>query len=88
MKLLLKPILIAAVLGSASFALAAETPFAGTWKLNLDKSKLTGDTVKFSSAAGGMRMTGGGESYEFKDDGSESKTRFRSEERRVGKECW
>ena len=50
MKLLLKPILIAAVLGSASFALAAETPFAGTWKLNLDKSKLTGDTVKFSSA--------------------------------------
>ena len=76
MKLLLKPILIAAVLGSASFALAAETPFAGTWKLNLDKSKLTGDTVKFSSAAGGIRMTGGGESYEFKDDGSESKTRF------------
>jgi hypothetical protein len=76
MKLLLKPILIAAVLGSASYALAAETPFAGTWKLNLDKSTLTGDTVKFSSTAGSMRMTGGGESYEFKTDGSESKTRF------------
>jgi hypothetical protein len=55
MKLLLKPILIAAVLGVASFALAAEAPFAGTWKLNLDKSKLTGDTVKFSSAAGGWQ---------------------------------
>jgi hypothetical protein len=76
MELLLKPILIAALLGSASFALAAETPFEGTWKLNLDKSKLTGDTVKFSSAAGSMRVTGGGESYEFKADGSESKTRF------------
>jgi hypothetical protein len=76
MKLLLKPILIAALLGSASFAFAAETPFAGTWKLNLDKSTLTGDTVKFSSVAGTMRMTGGGESYEFKPDGTESKTRF------------
>ena len=76
MKLLLKPILIAALLGSASFALAAEGPFTGTWKLNLDKSNFTGDTVKFSSTAGGTRMTGGGESYEFKGDGSESKTRF------------
>jgi hypothetical protein len=76
MKLLLKPILIAALLGSASFALAAEGPFTGTWKLNLDKSNFTGDTVKFSSAGGSMRVTGGGESYEFKGDGSESKTRF------------
>jgi hypothetical protein len=44
--------------------------------LNLDKSKLIGDTVKFTSAGETMRITGSGESYEFKTDGSENKTRF------------
>ena len=76
MKLLSKAICLTVVIGAASLAFAADTPFAGTWKLNLDKSKLVGDTVKFTSAGEMMRITGGGESYEFKTDGSENKTRF------------
>ena len=76
MKLLLKSMCYAALLVTASFALAAETPFVGTWKLNLDKSKLTGDTVKFASAGEMVRVTGGGDTYEFKPDGSEAKARF------------
>jgi hypothetical protein len=76
MKLLRKSISLAAVLGTASWVLAASTPFAGTWKVNLEKSILVGDTVKFGSTGDGMRMTSGGDSYEFKADGSESKTRF------------
>jgi hypothetical protein len=73
-----KVIYLTAVIGAASIAFAADTPFAGTWKLNLEKSKLTGDTVKFSSAGGLMRITGSGDSYEFKTDGSDTKTRFGS----------
>jgi hypothetical protein len=76
MKLLLKVTCLTAVLSAASFAFAANSPFAGTWKLNLDKSKLVGDTVRFAPAGEGMRMTAGGDSYMFKTDGSESKTRF------------
>jgi hypothetical protein len=71
-----KTICLTALIGAASLAFAADTPFAGTWKLNLDKSKLTGDTVKFSSTGGLMRITGNGDSYEFKQDGSDTKTRF------------
>ena len=76
MKLLRNTICLIAVIGAASFALAADTPFAGTWKLDLSKSHLTGDTVKFAPDAEGMHFTGGGESYAFKPDGSASKTRF------------
>ncbi len=76
MKLLSKAICLTAVIGAASLAFAADTPFAGTWKLNLDKSKLTGDTVKFSPTGELMRITGNGDSYEFKVDGSDTKTRF------------
>ena len=45
-------------------------------EIELDKSKLTGDTVKFSPAGELMRITGNGDSYEFKLDGSDTKTRF------------
>lgn len=76
MKLLLKTICFSAFLVTASVSFAAGTPFVGTWKLNLDKSKLTGDTVKFSSAGEMVRITAGGDSYEFKPDGSEAKARF------------
>jgi hypothetical protein len=76
MKLLLKVICLTAVVCAASLALAVDTPFAGTWKLNLDKSRLVGDTVTFTPAGEEMRFTGGGESYAFKTDGSENKTRF------------
>lgn len=76
MKLLRNTICLSAVIGAASFALAVDTPFAGTWKLNLSKSKLTGDTVTFTPAGDSMKVTAGGESYEFKPDGSASKTSF------------
>lgn len=78
MKLLSKAVCLTVVIGAASLAFAVDTPFAGTWKLNLDKSKLTGDTVKFSPAGELMRITGSGDSYEFKMDGSDTKTRFGS----------
>jgi hypothetical protein len=76
MKLLRKSMLLTALLSTTGLVLAANTPFAGTWKVNLEKSILVGDTVKFSSTGDVMRLTGGGESYEFKTDGTESKTRF------------
>jgi hypothetical protein len=76
MKLLTKAIGFTALLCAASFALAVDTPFAGTWKLNLDKSKLVGDTVRFTPAGETMRISANGESYAFKPDGSENKTRF------------
>jgi len=56
---------------------AAENPFAGTWKLNPAKSKLTGDTMKFAKAeSGAIRWSGSGLSYTFKMDGKEYKGPF------------
>ncbi len=56
---------------------AAENPFAGTWKFNLAKSKLTGDTMKFVKAeSGAIRWSGSGVSYTFKLDGKEYKGPF------------
>jgi len=56
---------------------AAENPFAGTWKLNPAKSKLTGDTMKFAKTeSGGIRWSGSGLSYTFKMDGKEYKGPF------------
>jgi len=49
---------------------AADSPFAGTWKLNPAKSEFTGTTIAFAQAAGGgMTMTADGQSYTFKVDG-------------------
>ena len=76
MKLLQKATCLIALIAAASFAFAVDTPFAGTWKLNLGKSNLAGDTVKFAPEGDKMRISGGGESYEFKADGGENKTSF------------
>jgi hypothetical protein len=76
MQLLLKATCLTVALSAASLAFAVDTPFAGTWKLNLDKRRLVGDTVTFTPVEQGMRINAGGESYEFKADGSENKTRF------------
>ena len=47
-----------------------KTPFAGTWKLNQEKSQLAGDTMKFGPAEGqAMELTAGGTSYSFRVDG-------------------
>ncbi len=59
-----------AMLGTASFALAA-SPFVGTWKLNQAKSHLTGEIMTFSPASNGMiRETVPEGSYTFKTDGN------------------
>ena len=56
---------------------AAENPFPGTWKLNLSKSKVTGDTMTFEkTASGAIRYTASGVSYTFKVDGTEYKGAF------------
>jgi hypothetical protein len=50
---------------------AAQNPFTGTWKVNQEKSELTGDTLKFGPAEGqAMVVTAGGISYSFRTDGA------------------
>lgn len=59
-------------LSVAAIVCAADNPFAGTWKLNPEKSKFTGDTMTYSRASGGgYKYSGGGLSYTFKPDGQE-----------------
>jgi hypothetical protein len=61
-------------LAVAGSLVAAESPFAGTWKLNPAKSKLTGDTMKFEkTASGAIRCSGSGLSFDFNTDGKEYK---------------
>jgi hypothetical protein len=62
----------ALVLAFAGGLAAAENPFAGTWKLNPAKSKLTGNTMKFEkTASGAIRFSASGFSYTFNVDGKE-----------------
>ena len=64
-------------LAIAGVMTAADSPFIGKWKLNLDKSKLTGQTSTYESLPGGeMKSTSGGQSYNFKMDGKEYPTAF------------
>jgi hypothetical protein len=59
-----------AVLIAAGVASAADSPFAGTWKLNLAKSEFTGTTISIEqTAAGAMKYTAEGQSYTFNVDG-------------------
>lgn len=68
---------LALVLVLAGSLAAAENPFAGTWKFNPAKSKLTGDTMKFvKTESGAIRWSGSGLSYTFKMDGKEYKGPF------------
>lgn len=47
-------------------------PFAGTWKLNLQKSRFTGETVRYEPASNGMtRFSVGDLSYDFALDGND-----------------
>src|SRR5215469_13139724 len=55
----------------------AENPFAGTWKFDASKSKITGQTVTFTAEPGGaVKVTAAGQSYSFKPDGSATPTPF------------
>jgi hypothetical protein len=58
-------------------ALAAHSPFAGTWKLDLAKSKLTGDTLTYSKIPGGLRYSNGSTvAYDITMDGKDHPTMF------------
>jgi hypothetical protein len=60
-----------AVVVSATAALA-QSPFYGDWKMNNDKSRLTGDVIQFSPAPdSAVKYTAEGRSYTFKTDGKE-----------------
>lgn len=55
---------------AAAGTAVAQNPFAGTWKLNQEKSQLAGDTMKFGPAASdAIELRAGGISYSFRMDG-------------------
>jgi len=61
--------------GCAGSALAADSPFAGTWKLNVEKSKLTGDTFTYSATSTGYHYSNGATvEYDFAADGKDYPT--------------
>jgi hypothetical protein len=61
---------IAVFFGTATLAVA-QSPFVGTWKLNLEKSQLAGDTMKFGPADGqSIELSAGGTKYSFRVDGN------------------
>jgi len=56
----------------AGIALAADSPFAGTWKLNLEKSKFTGYTFTYATTATGFHYSDGGPvAFDFAIDGKD-----------------
>ncbi len=55
---------------AAATTASAQAPFAGTWKLDQDKSQLAGDTMKFGPAQGdAIELKAGGLTYSFRTDG-------------------
>ena len=65
-------VLAVALCGAVSgVALAADSPFAGTWKLDIAKSRFTGDTLDYSKTATGMHYDDGALSYDFATDGKD-----------------
>lgn len=59
--------------GAAVPALALASPFDGTWKLDIAKSKFTGDTMTYTKTATGYRYSNGGPvSYAFAVDGKDN----------------
>ena len=63
-------IALAALTLSAGSALADDSPFAGTWKLNVEKSQFTGDTLSYTATATGFKYSNGATvTYDFAIDG-------------------
>src|SRR6478752_4863308 len=72
-------ILLCSLLGlPASAALAADSPWVGTWKLDEARSHLTGDTFTYSQGPGAMLHYSDGVnvSYDFGLDGKEYPAAF------------
>jgi hypothetical protein len=66
---------IAIVLMAAASTALAQNSWVGKWKLDPSQSKLTGDTIRFASSAGGeMSYTSGGHTSKFKLDGQPYKS--------------
>jgi hypothetical protein len=62
-------VLLAATVGTAS---AAESPFVGTWQLNVEKSKLAGDTFTYTATATGFQYSNGSTiKFNFATDGKD-----------------
>ena len=55
-------------------AMAADSPFAGTWNLNLAMSHFTGDTFDYSKTATGLHYDDGAEAYDFAINGKDYPT--------------
>ncbi|GAC1645660.1 MAG: hypothetical protein NVS9B15_03340 [Acidobacteriaceae bacterium] len=71
----------AMLLAFAASTMLAQSGFDGTWKMNKEKSKLTGDTFTISDAGGGsMKFSDSNGSYTFKTDGTEATNPFGSKE--------
>jgi hypothetical protein len=68
--------LVAVLVGmSATVLLAADPPYAGSWKLNPAKSEFGETTVTYEEMAGGqMKFSADGQSYTFKADGKDYPT--------------
>jgi hypothetical protein len=55
---------------SVSAALAADSPFAGTWKQDVGKSKLAGSTFTYTATAAGFQYSNGSTvKFDFATDG-------------------
>jgi hypothetical protein len=61
-------------LGVASAAQAASSPFDGTWKMDLTKSQLAGDTVTYAKTAKGYTSVRATTTYAFAVDGKDYAT--------------
>jgi len=63
------------VLGVSTAAMAFDSPFAGTWTMDLAKSQVTGDTFTYTKTATGYAYSNGGPvSYAFALDGKDYPT--------------
>jgi hypothetical protein len=68
-------VLTLALVAAATFLVAADPPYVGTWKLNPARSSFGETTVTYEEIAGGqMKVTAEGLSYTFKADGKEYPT--------------
>ncbi|MGA2882429.1 MAG: hypothetical protein ABSG13_26035 [Bryobacteraceae bacterium] len=58
-------------MATVSILAAADAPFMGKWKLNLAKSRLTGETLSIEqTSSGGMKYVTAEISYDFKPEKS------------------
>ena len=61
---------LALSIAGGAAALAAGSPFDGTWVMDPARSKLAGDTIRFTKTAAGYRYSNGGPmTYSFAPDG-------------------